>query len=74
MRTRIPTLLAKFREKDASLKVRQKRDFDSRHSAKTLPDLLPGERVCLPDQTVEGTVADSWYPAGLTPLTLQKHN
>ena len=60
VRTRIPTspsnlnpswpYLEQFRENDASLKGRQKTDFDRHHSAKTLPDLLPGE--------VEGTVVD----------------
>ena len=39
--------LEQFREKDASLKGRQRRDFDRRHSAKTLLDLLPGGRVWL---------------------------
>ena len=66
--TRVPTLptllcpswpyLEQFREKDASLKTRQKKDFDRRHSAKTLPDLPPGERVWLPDQKAEGTVVE----------------
>lgn len=68
IRTRIPTspsnlkpswpYLEQFREKDASLKERQRRDFDRCHSAKVLPDLLPGERVWLPDKKVEGTVVD----------------
>ena len=39
--------LEQFIEKDASLKGRQRRDFDRRHSAKTLLDLLPGGRVWL---------------------------
>ena len=43
-------------EKDASLKARQKTNFDNRHLAKNLSDLSPGERVWLPDQIVEGTV------------------
>jgi len=68
IRTRIPTspsnlkpswpYLEQFREKDASLKERQRRDFDRRHSAEVLPDLLPGECVWLPDKKVEGTVVD----------------
>ena len=55
IRTRIPTspsnlnpcwpYLEQFRESDASLKGRQKRDFGRRHSAKTLPELHPGERA-----------------------------
>ena len=59
IRTRIPIspsnlnpswpYLEQFRENDASLKGRQKRDFDRRHSAKTLPELLPGERIWIPD-------------------------
>ena len=65
IRTRVPTLptllepswpyLEQFREKDASLKARQKENFDKRHSAKILPDIPPGERVWLPDQKVERT-------------------
>ena len=72
IRTRIPTspsnlnpcwpYLEQFRENDASLKDRQKRDFDRRHSAKTLPELNPGERVWLPDKKVEGTVVDKAGP------------
>ena len=72
IRTRIPTspsnlnpcwpYLEQFRENDASLKDRQKRDFDRRHSAKTLPELHPGERVWLPDKKVEGTVVDKADP------------
>ena len=50
--------LEQFREKDASLKARQKENLDKRHSAKILPDIPPGERVWLPDQKVEGTVLD----------------
>ena len=37
--------LEQFREKDASLKARQKKNFDKRHFAKNLLDLSPGERV-----------------------------
>ena len=58
--TRIPTspsklkpsrpYLEQFREKYASLKGRQKKDFDRRHSTKTLPELHSGERVWLPDK------------------------
>jgi len=60
IRTRIPTspsnlnlswpYLEQFTENDSSLKGRQKRDFDKRHSAKTLPELLPGERIWIPDK------------------------
>ena len=72
IRTRIPTSPSKlnpcwpyfeqFRENDASLRDRQKGDFDRRHSAKTLPELHPGERVWLPDKNVEGTVVDKAGP------------
>ena len=51
--------LEQFRENDASLKGGQKRDFDRRHSAITLPELLPGECVCIPDKNVEGTCGQS---------------
>ena len=50
--------LEQFREKDASLKARQKKNFDKRHFATNLSDLSPGERVWLPDRRVEGTVLD----------------
>ena len=72
IRTRIPTspsnlnpcwpYLEQFRENDTSLKDRQKRDFDRRHSAKSLPELHPGERVWLPDKKLEGTVVDKAGP------------
>ena len=68
IRTTVPTLpallcpnwpyLEQFRDKNASLKIRQKKDFDRRHSAKTLPEILPGERVWLPDQKAEGSVVE----------------
>ena len=50
--------LEQFREKDASLKASQKKNFDKRYFAKNLSNLFPGGRVCLPDQRVEGTVLD----------------
>ena len=56
--------LEQFREKDASLKARQKKNFDKRHFAKNLSDLSPGERVWLPDHRVEGTVLDKGGPPG----------
>ena len=72
IRTRIPTspsnlnpcwpCLEQFRENDASLKDRQKRDFDRRHSAKTLPELHPGERVWLLDKKVDGAVVGKAGP------------
>ena len=68
IRTQVPTVpaqlipswhyLEQFREKDASLKARQKKNFDKRHFAKNVSDLSPGERVWLPDRRVEGTVLD----------------
>ena len=68
IRTQVPTVpaqlipswhyLEQFREKDASLKARQKKSFDKRHFAKNLSDLSPGEHVWLPDQRVEVTVLD----------------
>ena len=54
--------LEQFRENDASLKDRQKRHFDRRPSAKTIPELHPGERVWLPDKKGEGTVVDRAGP------------
>ena len=46
----LPTLLCpswpyleQFRQKDASLKTIQKKDFDRHHSVKTHPDFPPGE-------------------------------
>ena len=69
IRTRVPTVLAQlnpcwhyleqYREKDASLKARQKTNFDKRHLARNLTDHSPGERVWLPGQRVEGTVLDT---------------
>ena len=64
IRTQVPIVPAhlipswQFREKDASPKARQKKNFDKRHFAKNLSDLSPGERVWLPDRRVEGTVLD----------------
>lgn len=65
-RTRGPTLpsnlkqlrpyLKKFREKDASLKGRQKRNFNKQHVAKYLPEIDAGDRVWLPAQKVDCTV------------------
>ena len=73
IRTRIPTspsnlhpcwpYLEQFRENNASLKDRQKRDFDRRHSTKTLPELHPGERVWLPDKkSRRDRSGQSWPP------------
>ena len=66
IRTRLPVLpahlvpdwpyLDQFREKDGKLKARQKANFDTRHAAKSLPDLHPGDPVWLQDQKTEGTV------------------
>jgi len=50
--------LEQFREKDSALKAKQKKNFDRRHSAKSLPDLLPGDPVWLPSKKVEGKVID----------------
>ena len=64
IRTQVPTVPAQLmpswqlRDKDASLKARQKKNFDKRHFATNLSDLSPGERVWLPDRRVEGTVLD----------------
>ena len=64
--------LEQFRENDVSLKGRQKRDIDRPHSAKTFPELLPGERVWLPDKKVEGTVVDkAGLPRSYTVETLK---
>ena len=66
IRTTVPTVpanlnpewsfLDQFKNKDASLKARQKKNFDLRHSAKTLPTLVPGETVWISDQKQEATV------------------
>ena len=68
IRTRVPILpsnlkpswlyLEKFREKDASLKGRQKRNFDKRHARKYLPELDPLDRA----EKVEGEVVDKAGP------------
>ena len=64
IRTQVPTVPAQLmpgwqlREKDASLKARQKKT-SARHFAKTLSDLSPGERFWLPNQRTEGTVLDN---------------
>lgn len=50
--------LEQFREKDSVLKSKQKKNFERRHSVKSLPDLLPGDPVWLPSKKVEGTVID----------------
>lgn len=50
--------LESFREKDSALKAKQKKSFNSRHSAKVLPNLMPGDTVWLPSQEVEGMVVD----------------
>jgi len=72
IRTRIPTspsnlnpswsYLEQFRENGASLKGKQKIGLNRRHSAKTLPELLPGERIWIPDKKGEGTVVDKAGP------------
>ena len=69
IRARVPTVLAQlnpcwhyleqFREKDASLKARQKTNFDKRHLARNLTDHSAGERVWFSGQRVEGTVLDT---------------
>ena len=68
IRTRIPTIpsqlqptwpyLENFRDKDANLKSRQKRNFDARHSSKVLKELRPGNPVWLPNEGVDGKVVD----------------
>ena len=45
-------------EKDSARKPKQKKNFDTQHSAKSLPDLLSGDTVWLPSKKVEGTVID----------------
>ena len=50
--------LEQFREKDSAVKSKHKKNFDRRHSAKSLPDLFPGDPVWLPSKKVEGTVID----------------
>ena len=43
-------------------KARQKRNFDSHHGARTLPSLMPGDVVWLPDRQTEGVVQDEVAP------------
>ena len=45
-----------FKTKDHVDKARQKRNFDSHHGARTLPSLMPGDIVWLPDRQTEGVV------------------
>ena len=54
-----------FREKDNSLKERQRDNFDSRHSAKELPPLRLGDRVWLPDRETPGQVMEEVAPRSL---------
>ena len=50
--------LEQSREKDSALKAKQMKNFDKRHSAKSLPDLLQGDTVWVPSKKVEGKVTD----------------
>ena len=45
-----------FKEKDNDIKQRQKRNYDSRHKAKELPLLEPGDSVWIPDRESTGRV------------------
>jgi transposase InsO family protein len=54
-RPRIPDLRA-VRRRDKESKRRQKTDFDSRHGARELPPLQPGDRVWIPARQTEGEV------------------
>ena len=47
-----------FKTKDHVDKARQKRNFDSHHGARTLPSLMLGDIVWLPDRQTEGVVQD----------------
>ena len=83
IRTRIPTsssnlnpcwpYLEQFRENNASLKDRQKRDFDRRLSAKTIPELHPGERFWLQTKS-KGPWSTELAPHALTQLKLPWDN
>ena len=48
--------------KDHADKARQKRNFDSHHGARTLPSLMPGDVVWLPDPQTEGVVQEEVAP------------
>ena len=50
--------LDQFREADEHLKARPKRNFDTRHGARDLPELRPGDQVWLPDYKTQGTVLE----------------
>jgi hypothetical protein len=54
-RPRIPDLRA-VRRCDKKSKTRQKTDFDSRHGARELPPLQPGDLVWMPARQTEGEV------------------
>ena len=76
IRTQVPTVpaqlipswhyLEQFREKDASLKARQKKNFDKRHVAKNLSDLSPGELFGYRTGGSKGQFWTKLAPHGLT--------
>ena len=54
------------REKERKLKKRSKRNFDSRHKAKDLQPLQPGDTVWIPESKSEGTIVEQSDPRSYT--------
>ena len=47
-----------LQQKDEDLKMRQKKNFDSRHRARDLPRLETGDTVWIPDRNSSGVVVE----------------
>ena len=54
------------REKERKLKERNKSNFDSRHGARELQPLQPGDTVWIPENKSEGTVVEQSNPRSYT--------
>jgi len=54
--------LEEVKERDALLKTRQKRNFDSLHGTRELPSLDPGQLVWLPESGVTANVEEQVAP------------
>ena len=48
--------------RDEQIKQRQKRNFDSRHAAKDLPDILPGDSVWVTNRNSPARVSEKLSP------------
>ena len=64
---RRPKVVPQFEleERDEHLKSRQKRNFDARHRATTLPQLETGDTVWVPDRNSSGTVVGETSPRSI---------